>query len=59
MEIEHQVFTVRRGEGIEIAPGQIHQAMNRGSADLRFLVTSQPPSHGDRFDAEMTPSQTG
>jgi len=57
IEIEHQVFTVRRGEGIEIAPGQAHQAMNRGGDELRFLVTSQPPSHGDRVDAEAAPSQ--
>jgi mannose-6-phosphate isomerase-like protein (cupin superfamily) len=57
MEIEQQVFMVRRGEGIEIAPGQAHQAMNRGAGDLLFLVTSQPPSHGDRVDAEASPSQ--
>jgi mannose-6-phosphate isomerase-like protein (cupin superfamily) len=58
MEVEQQVFTVRRGEGIEIAPGQAHQAMNRGRDDLHFLVTSQPPSHGDRVDdAEAAPSQ--
>jgi mannose-6-phosphate isomerase-like protein (cupin superfamily) len=50
MEIEHHEFSVKAGEGIEIAPGQQHQAMNRSHAALRIMVTSQPPSHGDRID---------
>src|SRR5438270_8431804 len=43
--------TLRSGDGLEIAPGELHQAVNRGPAVTRFLVTSQPPSHGDRIDA--------
>ena len=50
MAVEHEEFTLRAGEGIEIAPGQVHQAINRGAEDARFLVTSQPPSHGDRME---------
>jgi mannose-6-phosphate isomerase-like protein (cupin superfamily) len=50
MEIEHHDFTLRTGQGIEIAPGQIHRAANRSTQPLRILVTSQPPSHGDRID---------
>jgi mannose-6-phosphate isomerase-like protein (cupin superfamily) len=50
MEIEHHNFTVRAGEGIEIAPGQAHQAMNRSASPVRIVVTSQPASHGDRID---------
>jgi mannose-6-phosphate isomerase-like protein (cupin superfamily) len=50
MEIEHHDFTLRAGEGIEIAPGQAHQAMNRSVAAVRFVVTSQPHSHGDRVE---------
>jgi mannose-6-phosphate isomerase-like protein (cupin superfamily) len=42
---------LRTGEGLEIAPGEVHQAVNRGPQPVRFLVTSQPPSHGDRIDA--------
>jgi len=53
MEIEHHIFTLQAGEGIEIAPGQSHQAMNRGAASLRIVVTSQPPSHGDRIDDKV------
>ncbi len=52
MEIEHHLFTLKAGEGIEIAPGQVHQAMNRGAGPLRIMVTSQPPSHGDRIEAQ-------
>jgi mannose-6-phosphate isomerase-like protein (cupin superfamily) len=37
-------------QGLEIAPGETHQAINRSSAPVRFLVTSHPPSHGDRID---------
>lgn len=50
MEIEHHEFRVKAGEGIEIAPGQQHQAMNRSAGGVRLVVTSQPPSHGDRID---------
>jgi mannose-6-phosphate isomerase-like protein (cupin superfamily) len=44
-------ITLRTGDGLEIAPGKIHQVVNRGPAAARFLVTSQPPSHGDRINA--------
>jgi mannose-6-phosphate isomerase-like protein (cupin superfamily) len=48
--VEQQAHTLRPGEGLEIAPGEVHQALNRSQAPVRFLVTSQPPSHGDRID---------
>jgi mannose-6-phosphate isomerase-like protein (cupin superfamily) len=50
MEVEREDFVLRAGEGIEIAPGKAHQAMNRSAAATRFLVTSQPPSQGDRVE---------
>lgn len=55
MEIENLVFKLQQGEGIEIAPGKRHQAINQSANAVRFLVTSQPPSHGDRMDAETAP----
>lgn len=51
MEIEHHDFTIKVGEGIEVLPGQVHQAMNRSLVGVTFVVTSQPPSHGDRIEA--------
>jgi mannose-6-phosphate isomerase-like protein (cupin superfamily) len=51
MEIEHHTYVLHAGDGIEIAPGQAHQAANRGKQGLNILVTSQPPSHGDRYEA--------
>ena len=50
LEIEHESITLRVGEGVEIAPGQAHQAINQSAGATRFLVTSQPPSHGDRVE---------
>jgi mannose-6-phosphate isomerase-like protein (cupin superfamily) len=50
LEIEEQTFVLQAGEGIEISPRQRHQAFNRSLASVRFLVTSQPPSHGDRIN---------
>ena len=52
MEVEHDHHALGKGEGVEIAPGRAHQALNRSRADVRFLVTSQPPSHGDRVACE-------
>ena len=50
MEVEREEFVLRVGDGIEVAPGNAHQAMNRSAESTRFLVTSQPPSHGDRVE---------
>ena len=51
MEVEGEEHLLRPRDGIEIAPGHAHRAFNRSGDDVRFLVTSQPPSHGDRIDA--------
>jgi mannose-6-phosphate isomerase-like protein (cupin superfamily) len=50
MDIEFHIFKLKPNEGIEVQPGQRHLASNTGSSDLRILVTSQPPSHGDRIE---------
>jgi mannose-6-phosphate isomerase-like protein (cupin superfamily) len=42
--------TLRKGEGLEISPGVPHRFCNRSTADVRFLVISTPPSHGDRVN---------
>jgi len=51
LELESHNFVLQSGEGLEVSPGQRHQAINRSAKSLRMLVTSQPPSHGDRIIA--------
>ena len=51
LEVDHHYFVLQAGEGIEVAPGQQHQAINQSTKSTRILVTSQPPSHGDRLPA--------
>jgi mannose-6-phosphate isomerase-like protein (cupin superfamily) len=51
LKVQGHENLLRAGEGLEIAPGEVHQAANRGPAEVRFLLTSQPPSHGDRMEA--------
>jgi mannose-6-phosphate isomerase-like protein (cupin superfamily) len=51
LEVEHHDFLLQAGEGLEVSPVQQHQAMNRSANSVRMLVTSQPPSHGDRIMA--------
>jgi mannose-6-phosphate isomerase-like protein (cupin superfamily) len=51
IELEGQAHHLLPNTGLTI-PGQSpHQIFNRGTADARFLVISQPPSHGDRIPA--------
>jgi mannose-6-phosphate isomerase-like protein (cupin superfamily) len=50
VEVEQNSFVLQAGAGIEVAPGQQHQVFNRSSNPTRILVTSQPPSHGDRIN---------
>jgi quercetin dioxygenase-like cupin family protein len=51
LEVEQQEFVLHTGEGLEVAPGERHQALNQSTSPVRMLVTSQPPSHGDRINA--------
>lgn len=48
--VGEQAYSLRPHEGLEVAPGEVHQVINRSDAPVRFLVISQPPSHGDRVD---------
>ena len=38
--------------GLTVSAQAPHQVFNRGSDDARFLVISQPPSHGDRIPVD-------
>lgn len=47
-EADGKTFVVRERESFLVQPGTKHRVTNNGSGDLEILVTSQPPSHGDR-----------
>ena len=51
--VEHRLS---RCTGLTVSAQSPHQVFNRGSVDARFLVISQPPSHGDRV--AVPPAQT-
>ena len=48
MEAEGQKTLLLAGTGIRVLSGTRHQISNLSSGGARFLVISQPPSHGDR-----------
>jgi len=50
IEIAGSVFELKPGDGIHVPAKKPHQLMNQGHADLRFLLVSQPKSHGDRIN---------
>ena len=41
------------GEGLHVAPGEMHRVVNAAETPAQFLVISAPPSHGDRILAQM------
>ena len=49
MEVEGRNTLLGAGTGMRILPGSRHQISNPASRPARFLVISQPPSHGDRI----------
>jgi mannose-6-phosphate isomerase-like protein (cupin superfamily) len=51
LAVENCDFVLGPQQGLEIAPGQAHQAMNQGQVAVRMIVVSQPHSHGDRTNA--------
>ena len=50
MELEGETFTIHSNQGIHIPAGAKHQLSNKHEFDLIFIVTSTPPSHGDRVE---------
>jgi mannose-6-phosphate isomerase-like protein (cupin superfamily) len=48
MEVEGRCHGLGARQGLEIAPGERHQASNESREDVRFLVISSPPAQGDR-----------
>lgn len=54
MEMDGHDFRLIAGEGIHIPPGALHRIRNESQGAIRFLVVSQPPSHGDRVLVETS-----
>ncbi|HEX6497357.1 MAG TPA: cupin domain-containing protein [Acidobacteriaceae bacterium] len=52
IEGDGESFVLMPGTGLSMPAQTPHQIFNRGSGDARFMVISQPPSHGDRVPAE-------
>jgi len=51
MEVNGVIHELGKDQGICIPPGAAHQLFNHTENNLRFLVISSPPSHGDRTPA--------
>lgn len=51
MEVAGEHYLLTAGHGLEISPGEPHQALNQAEREVRFLVVSQPPSREDRQPA--------
>jgi mannose-6-phosphate isomerase-like protein (cupin superfamily) len=49
-EIEQEIFTVKKGNGIYIKSKIKHKIQNLQSKSLEFLVISQPTTRGDRIE---------
>jgi mannose-6-phosphate isomerase-like protein (cupin superfamily) len=52
IELNDTIFTLGANQGIHIPSGGTHQLRNQHKTDLVFIVTSTPPSHGDRIEVE-------
>lgn len=48
IEVAGNVHLLRQGQGLHVPPGVPHQLSNMTHEPLRFLVVSEPESHGDR-----------
>ena len=49
METDAGSISLSVGQGVEMPPGTYHHFCNVSNEPVRFLVISQPPSHGDRL----------
>lgn len=51
-KIGDRSYDIDQGESIHILPGLKHFVQNIADQDLKFLVISEPSSHGDRINLE-------
>ena len=50
IEVDDEEIRLTAGEGLHIGSGRRHRIRNSSPHLIRFLVISEPPSHGDRVD---------
>lgn len=50
LEVQGKLHLLHAGDGLEVAPGQIHQAYNKGAGPVEFLVISNGVSRADRIE---------
>ncbi|HKJ33332.1 MAG TPA: cupin domain-containing protein [Balneolales bacterium] len=48
IEADGQIHELNTNQGLHIPAGIQHQLRNNSDENIRFLVISTPPSHGDR-----------
>jgi len=51
LEVDGQTNVIEAQQGMHVPAGVPHQLRNDQDRDLVFIVTSVPPSHGDRVEA--------
>ncbi|MDP5147516.1 cupin domain-containing protein [Shewanella sp. ULN5] len=49
--VEGKAHSLNPTEGFHVKANTTHQLKNDGDQELVFIVTSTPPSHGDRVEA--------
>ena len=52
LEVAGVSHTLMPNQGLHVPAGEPHQLKNENSEDLIFIVTSTPPSHGDRIEVQ-------
>jgi mannose-6-phosphate isomerase-like protein (cupin superfamily) len=55
LELDGEEHQLPPSTGLTVPAQTPHQVFNRGREDARFLVISQPDSHGDRIPAAHAP----
>ncbi len=53
IEVDGVENEIKVGEGLHIPAGVPHQFKNVTQSEVVFIVTSTPPSHGDRFEVDV------
>lgn len=49
-----ETIGLKTGQGVRIDAGEVHWIRNAGTTAARFLVVSQPHSHGDRTNVPQS-----